>query len=214
MARGVTPQEWRPSRLRSSPPPTEPRRTSYTPATTDESFPEEEEEEDWESRTRSVVGKPRGRRQSWSPGEDGLGVPVPQRWGLWRSLVWLPRRAAPGRGEEASGRAASARPRRGRGPSGGEGVESVCLSSLVICSQNSSELEPHPPDLAQMARWPPARALGSQASALAVDVVGLGALALKAPASALEEAPVGSRPCGGMLLPPGPSCPSGVCALD
>uniref|UniRef100_A0A8C9EG10 Glutamate receptor interacting protein 2 n=1 Tax=Phocoena sinus TaxID=42100 RepID=A0A8C9EG10_PHOSS len=46
-ARGVTPQEWRCSRLRSSPPPTEPRRTSYTPAPADESFPEEEEEDDW-----------------------------------------------------------------------------------------------------------------------------------------------------------------------
>ncbi|XP_067611693.1 glutamate receptor-interacting protein 2 isoform X8 [Pseudorca crassidens] len=46
-ARGVTPHEWRCSRLRSSPPPTEPRRTSYTPAPANESFPEEEEEEDW-----------------------------------------------------------------------------------------------------------------------------------------------------------------------
>ncbi|XP_060017054.1 glutamate receptor-interacting protein 2 isoform X6 [Lagenorhynchus albirostris] len=46
-ARGVTPQEWRCSRLRSSPPPTEPRRTSYTPAPANESFPEEEEEDDW-----------------------------------------------------------------------------------------------------------------------------------------------------------------------
>ncbi|XP_034514717.1 glutamate receptor-interacting protein 2 isoform X6 [Ailuropoda melanoleuca] len=59
VARGVTPQEWRPSRLRSSPPPTEPRRTSYTPATTDESFPEEEEEEDWESRTSPAPGPAR-----------------------------------------------------------------------------------------------------------------------------------------------------------
>eukprot|EP00069_Balaena_mysticetus_P015888 bmy_22603T0 len=57
-ARGVTPQEWRCSRLRSSPPPTEPRRTSYTPAPADESFPEEEEEEDWE---------PAARRPSWLP---------------------------------------------------------------------------------------------------------------------------------------------------
>ncbi|KAJ8786267.1 hypothetical protein J1605_006487 [Eschrichtius robustus] len=53
-ARGVTPQEWRCSRLRSSPPPTEPRRTSYTPAPADESFPEEEEEEDWEPAARSL----------------------------------------------------------------------------------------------------------------------------------------------------------------
>ncbi|XP_045668353.1 glutamate receptor-interacting protein 2 isoform X2 [Ursus americanus] len=59
VARGVTPQEWRPSRLRSSPPPTEPRRTSYTPAPTDESFPEEEEEEDWESRTSPAPGPAR-----------------------------------------------------------------------------------------------------------------------------------------------------------
>ncbi|OWK02736.1 hypothetical protein Celaphus_00010664 [Cervus elaphus hippelaphus] len=55
-ARAVTPQEWRPSRLRSSPPPTEPRRTSYTPGPADESFPEEEEE-DWEPPTRSVGGR-------------------------------------------------------------------------------------------------------------------------------------------------------------
>uniref|UniRef100_A0A452UQM3 Glutamate receptor interacting protein 2 n=1 Tax=Ursus maritimus TaxID=29073 RepID=A0A452UQM3_URSMA len=59
VARGATPQEWRPSRLRSSPPPTEPRRTSYTPAPTDESFPEEEEEEDWESRTSPAPGPAR-----------------------------------------------------------------------------------------------------------------------------------------------------------
>uniref|UniRef100_A0A8C6QW47 Glutamate receptor interacting protein 2 n=1 Tax=Nannospalax galili TaxID=1026970 RepID=A0A8C6QW47_NANGA len=44
---GVTPQEWRPSRLKSSPPPLEPRRTNYTPAPTEENFPEEEEGE-WE----------------------------------------------------------------------------------------------------------------------------------------------------------------------
>ncbi|XP_047599705.1 glutamate receptor-interacting protein 2 isoform X4 [Lutra lutra] len=59
VARGVTPQEWRPSRLRSSPPPTEPRRTSYTPAPTDESFPEEEEEEDWEPPTSPAPGPAR-----------------------------------------------------------------------------------------------------------------------------------------------------------
>ncbi|XP_019289184.2 glutamate receptor-interacting protein 2 isoform X2 [Panthera pardus] len=63
-ARSVTPQEWRPSRLRSSPPPTEPRRTSYTPAPTDESFPEEEEEEeeeeeDWEPPTSPAPGPAR-----------------------------------------------------------------------------------------------------------------------------------------------------------
>ncbi|KAH0517506.1 Glutamate receptor-interacting protein 2 [Microtus ochrogaster] len=45
--RSVTPQEWHPSRLKSSPPPLEPRKTSYTPGPTDESFPEEEEG-DWE----------------------------------------------------------------------------------------------------------------------------------------------------------------------
>ncbi|XP_043298987.1 glutamate receptor-interacting protein 2 isoform X2 [Cervus canadensis] len=54
-ARAVTPQEWRPSRLRSSPPPTEPRRTSYTPGPADESFPEEEEE-DWEPPTSPAPG--------------------------------------------------------------------------------------------------------------------------------------------------------------
>ncbi|XP_032989100.1 glutamate receptor-interacting protein 2 isoform X6 [Rhinolophus ferrumequinum] len=53
--RGVTPQEWRPSRLRSSPPRTEPRRTSYTPTPADESFPEEEEDEDWEPPSRRPV---------------------------------------------------------------------------------------------------------------------------------------------------------------
>ncbi|XP_063458261.1 glutamate receptor-interacting protein 2 isoform X10 [Pan paniscus] len=54
-ARGMTPQEWRPGRLRGSPPPTEPRRTSYTPTPADESFPEDEEEEDWEPPTRHPV---------------------------------------------------------------------------------------------------------------------------------------------------------------
>nr|KAF6420404.1 glutamate receptor interacting protein 2 [Molossus molossus] len=56
-ARGVNPLEWQPSRLRSSPPPTEPRRTSYTPTPTDKSFPEEEEEEeDWEQPTSPAPG--------------------------------------------------------------------------------------------------------------------------------------------------------------
>lgn len=55
----MTPQEWHPSRLKSSPPPLEPRRTSYTPGPTDESFPEEEEG-DWEPPMRSVVGTLRG----------------------------------------------------------------------------------------------------------------------------------------------------------
>ncbi|XP_055484471.1 glutamate receptor-interacting protein 2 isoform X2 [Psammomys obesus] len=45
--RSVTPQEWRSGRLKSSSPPLEPRRTSYTPGPADESFPEEEEGE-WE----------------------------------------------------------------------------------------------------------------------------------------------------------------------
>uniref|UniRef100_A0A2K6F4B5 Glutamate receptor interacting protein 2 n=1 Tax=Propithecus coquereli TaxID=379532 RepID=A0A2K6F4B5_PROCO len=63
-ARALTPQEWRLGRLRSSPPPTEPRRTSYTPAPTDESFPEEEdeeeeEEEDWEPPTSPAPGPAR-----------------------------------------------------------------------------------------------------------------------------------------------------------
>ncbi|XP_045146069.1 glutamate receptor-interacting protein 2 [Echinops telfairi] len=56
-ARGVAPQEWRPGCLRSSSPPTEPRRRSYTQAPADESFPEEEEEEeDWEPPTSPVPG--------------------------------------------------------------------------------------------------------------------------------------------------------------
>lgn len=55
----MTPQEWHPSRLKSSPPPLEPRRTSYTPGPTDENFPEEEEG-DWEQSMRSVVGTLRG----------------------------------------------------------------------------------------------------------------------------------------------------------
>ncbi|KAI4532554.1 hypothetical protein MG293_017819 [Ovis ammon polii] len=56
-ARAVTPQEWRSSRLRSSPPLTEPRRTSYTPGPANESFPEEEEEEeDWEPPTSPAPG--------------------------------------------------------------------------------------------------------------------------------------------------------------
>uniref|UniRef100_A0A8C2S896 PDZ domain-containing protein n=1 Tax=Capra hircus TaxID=9925 RepID=A0A8C2S896_CAPHI len=54
-ARAVTPQEWRSSRLRSSPPLTEPRRTSYTPGPANESFPEEEEE-DWEPPTSPAPG--------------------------------------------------------------------------------------------------------------------------------------------------------------
>uniref|UniRef100_A0A2K5VC58 Glutamate receptor interacting protein 2 n=1 Tax=Macaca fascicularis TaxID=9541 RepID=A0A2K5VC58_MACFA len=59
-ARGVTPQEWRPGRLRSSPPTTEPRRTSYTPTPADESFPEEEEEEeDWEPPASPAPGPAR-----------------------------------------------------------------------------------------------------------------------------------------------------------
>ncbi|XP_053456130.1 glutamate receptor-interacting protein 2 isoform X7 [Nycticebus coucang] len=60
-ARSMTPQEWRPSRLRSSPPPTEPRRTNYTPAPADESFPEEEEEEeeDWEPPVSPAPGPAR-----------------------------------------------------------------------------------------------------------------------------------------------------------
>uniref|UniRef100_A0A2K6MAQ8 Glutamate receptor interacting protein 2 n=1 Tax=Rhinopithecus bieti TaxID=61621 RepID=A0A2K6MAQ8_RHIBE len=59
-ARGVTPQEWRPGRLRSSPPTTEPRRTSYTLTPADESFPEEEEEEeDWEPPTSPAPGPAR-----------------------------------------------------------------------------------------------------------------------------------------------------------
>ncbi|KAM8758936.1 glutamate receptor-interacting protein 2 isoform 2-T2 [Rhynchonycteris naso] len=53
-ARGVIPQEWQPNRLRS-PPPTESRRTSYTPAPADESFPKEEQE-DWEPPTSPAPG--------------------------------------------------------------------------------------------------------------------------------------------------------------
>uniref|UniRef100_A0A2K5Q8M2 Glutamate receptor interacting protein 2 n=1 Tax=Cebus imitator TaxID=2715852 RepID=A0A2K5Q8M2_CEBIM len=60
-ALGVTPQEWRSGRLRGSPPPTEPRRTSYTPTPADESFPEEEEEEeeDWEPPASPAPGPAR-----------------------------------------------------------------------------------------------------------------------------------------------------------
>ncbi|KAM5130087.1 glutamate receptor-interacting protein 2 isoform 2-T2 [Callospermophilus lateralis] len=53
---GVTPQEWRSSRLRGSPPPIEPRRTSFTPGLANESFPEEE---DWEPPTSPGPGAPR-----------------------------------------------------------------------------------------------------------------------------------------------------------
>ncbi|XP_011532445.1 glutamate receptor-interacting protein 2 isoform X3 [Homo sapiens] len=58
-ARGTTPQERRPGWLRGSPPPTEPRRTSYTPTPADESFPEEEEEDDWEPPTSPAPGPAR-----------------------------------------------------------------------------------------------------------------------------------------------------------
>uniref|UniRef100_A0A287D9X6 Glutamate receptor interacting protein 2 n=1 Tax=Ictidomys tridecemlineatus TaxID=43179 RepID=A0A287D9X6_ICTTR len=61
---GVTPQEWRSSRLRGSPPPVEPRRTSFTPGLADESFPEDE---DWEPPT--------------SPGPR-----APREEGFWRVL--------------------------------------------------------------------------------------------------------------------------------
>ncbi|XP_008562607.1 PREDICTED: glutamate receptor-interacting protein 2 [Galeopterus variegatus] len=68
--RGVTPQERRSSRLRSSPPPTEPRRTSYTPAPADESFPEEEEEEEEEE-------------EDWVPPTSPVPGPA-QEEGFWR----------------------------------------------------------------------------------------------------------------------------------
>ncbi|MEJ1279704.1 hypothetical protein NN561_010639 [Cricetulus griseus] len=76
--RSVTPQEWRSSRLKSSPPPIESRRTSYTPGPADESFPEEEEG-DWDPPMRSVASCVTalhpvssapvliGHQQSWSP---------------------------------------------------------------------------------------------------------------------------------------------------
>ncbi|GAB1291082.1 Glutamate receptor-interacting protein 2 [Apodemus speciosus] len=60
--RSVTPQEWRPGRLKSSPPPLEPRRTSYTPGPSDESFPEEEEG-DWEPPMRHPVPAPGPARE-------------------------------------------------------------------------------------------------------------------------------------------------------
>ncbi|XP_006901098.1 PREDICTED: glutamate receptor-interacting protein 2 [Elephantulus edwardii] len=64
-ARSVASQEWQPSRVRSSPPPMEPRRRSYTPAPADENFPEEEEEEDeWEPPTSPVPG-PAGEEGFW-----------------------------------------------------------------------------------------------------------------------------------------------------
>uniref|UniRef100_A0A8C5ZCX8 Glutamate receptor interacting protein 2 n=1 Tax=Marmota marmota marmota TaxID=9994 RepID=A0A8C5ZCX8_MARMA len=53
---GVTPQEWRSSRLRGSPPPIEPRRTSFTPGLANQSFPEEE---DWEPPMSPGPGAPR-----------------------------------------------------------------------------------------------------------------------------------------------------------
>ena len=79
-ARSVNPQEWQPSRRRSSPPPTEPRRTSYTPAPADKSFPEEEE--DWEPPSRSVVGAPCGRD---SPGL--LGRMSEGSWSLTKAAA-------------------------------------------------------------------------------------------------------------------------------
>ncbi|XP_058534916.1 glutamate receptor-interacting protein 2 isoform X2 [Ochotona princeps] len=54
--RGLNPQEWRsPGRLRSSPPPTEARRSSYTPGPAEENF-QEEEDEDWEVPTSPAPG--------------------------------------------------------------------------------------------------------------------------------------------------------------
>ncbi|XP_004692269.1 PREDICTED: glutamate receptor-interacting protein 2 [Condylura cristata] len=55
--RGLASQEWRPSRLRGSPPPAEPRRTSYTTTPAEESFPEEEE--DWEPPASPAPGPAR-----------------------------------------------------------------------------------------------------------------------------------------------------------
>ncbi|KAB1264359.1 Glutamate receptor-interacting protein 2 [Camelus dromedarius] len=95
--RGATPQEWRPSRLRSSPPPAEPRRTSCTPAPTDESFPEEEEE-DWEPPARAPGPRRLLRPQpacpsTRLPGVDALWflryspAPGPAREeGFWRTF--------------------------------------------------------------------------------------------------------------------------------
>ena len=79
-ARTMTPQEWRSSWLRSSPPLTEPRRTSYTPGPADESVPEEEEE-DWEPPTRSVGGggHPRGGSRLGLSAGMGLGS-----WSLYQ----------------------------------------------------------------------------------------------------------------------------------
>lgn len=66
----MTPQEWRSSRLKSSPPPIESRRTSYTPGPADESFPEEEEG-DWDPPMRSVVGTLTG----WGWGSQRVTTP-------------------------------------------------------------------------------------------------------------------------------------------
>ncbi|XP_058144099.1 glutamate receptor-interacting protein 2 isoform X2 [Dasypus novemcinctus] len=68
-ARAGSPQGWRPGRLRSSPPPTEPRRTSYAPAPASESFPEEEEEDD----------------DDWEPPTSPVPVPAREE-GFWRAF--------------------------------------------------------------------------------------------------------------------------------
>nr|XP_045009263.1 glutamate receptor-interacting protein 2 isoform X1 [Jaculus jaculus] len=65
-ARSVTSQEWRPSRLRSSPPPPELRGASYMPDPADESFPEEEEG-DWEPPVSPAPGPTRAHQEGfWS----------------------------------------------------------------------------------------------------------------------------------------------------
>ncbi|XP_037685546.1 glutamate receptor-interacting protein 2 [Choloepus didactylus] len=68
-ARGGSSHEWRPSRLRSSPPPSEPRRTSYTPASANESFLEEEEEEEEDD-------------DDWEPSDSPVPAPAREE-GFW-----------------------------------------------------------------------------------------------------------------------------------
>ncbi|KAG8516940.1 Glutamate receptor-interacting protein 2 [Galemys pyrenaicus] len=72
--RGLTSQEWRPGRLRSSPPPAEPRRMSYTPAPAHESFPDEEE--DWEPPTSPAPG-PAREEGFWRTLGEALEDPEP-----------------------------------------------------------------------------------------------------------------------------------------
>lgn len=174
----MTPQEWRCSRLRSSPPPTEPRRTSYTPAPADESFPEEEEEDDWGPPARSVVGTPRGT-PARPLGQDGCGepVPVPRRWGRWASLVW-PQEGTSWERRGSVEQSHLRRLRRGKGTlagghSRGKGVRLERQPGrpsphLVFSCSQTLRARTHTLPTWPRWSWPPAVALGSwlQAPAL------------------------------------------------